>query len=277
MSAPAQALRLLVIGAHPDDAEFHAGGLLTRFCAAGHRVHVISVTDGAAGHHALPADALAKARAEEAARAGARCGFSTEVWQHPDGALEPTLAVRMQVIRAIRAFAPDVLLTHRVNDYHPDHRAVGQLVQDASFMVRVPKVAPEVPALRADPVVLFMADFFTRPNAFRGDVVVDVGPEMPAIIDLLDCHATQVYEWLPWLDGRDDVPTTPEARRAWLHAWFAHRPRAVAERHREALVHAYGDRAEDIEFAEALEESEYGRRLTPRLRQQLFGWLYARG
>ena len=274
MSDPSAPLRLLVIGAHPDDAEFHVGGLLARFSAAGHQVHVISVTDGAAGHHQLPANELARVRAREAERAGAIAGFGTEVWALPDGALEPTLDVRLQVIRAIRRFAPDLLLTHRVNDYHPDHRAVGQLVQDASFMVRVPKVAPEVPALRADPVVMFMADFFTRPNAFRGDVVVDVGEQMPRIIDMLDCHASQVYEWLPWLDGRPAAPADPGQRKAWLHDWFAHRPRAIAERHREALVHAYGDRGDDVQYAEALEESEYGRRLSPRLREQLFGWLY---
>ena len=269
------ALRLLVIGAHPDDAEFHVGGIMQRFCTAGHVVKVISVTDGSAGHHQLTPNALAEVRRAEAARAAVLFGFSTEVWRWPDGALTACLAARLQVIRAIRLFAPDLVITHRTNDYHPDHRAVGQLVQDASFMVRVPHVADDVPALRQDPVVMFMADFFSRPNAFRADLVVDVGPQMRGIIDMLACHASQVFEWLPWLDGRDNVPTLAEDRRVWLERWFEHRPRKIADRFRAELQATYGLNGARVVHAEALEESEYAARLSNALRQKLFGWMHS--
>ncbi len=268
------ALRLLVIGAHPDDAEFHVGGILQRFCNAGHVVKVISVTDGAAGHHLLQPSTLAKVRRVEAARAAALSGFDTEVWQWPDGELTASLPARLQIIRAIRSFGPDLVITHRTNDYHPDHRAVGQLVQDASFMVRVPHVAPDVPALRQDPVVMFMADFFSRPNLFRADLVVDVGPQLDGIIDMLACHASQVFEWLPWLDGRDDVPTTPADRRVWLARWFEHRPRKIADRFRAELQATYGLYGARVMHAEALEASEYAARLSSALRQKLFGWMH---
>ena len=81
----------------------------------------------------------------------------------PDGALQATLELRQRVIREIRGFRPDLVLTHRTNDYHPDHRATGQVVQDASFLVRVPRIVPEVPVLQRDPVVAFMSDLFTKP------------------------------------------------------------------------------------------------------------------
>ncbi len=269
------ALRLLVIGAHPDDAEFHVGGIMQRFCNAGHVVKVTSVTDGSAGHHLLQPNALAEVRRAESASAAALFGFDTEVWQWPDGALTASLPARLQIIRAIRSFGPDLVITHRTNDYHPDHRAVGQLVQDASFMVRVPHVAPDVAALRQDPVVMFMTDFFSRPNPFRADLVVDVGPQMRGIIDMLACHASQVFEWLPWLDGRDTVPTQAEDRRDWLMRWFEHRPRKIADRFRAELQTTYGLYGARVIHAEALEESEYAARLNSALRQKLFGWMHS--
>ena len=140
-------LRLLIIGAHPDDAEFHAGGLATIYRRQGHTVKMISVTDGRSGHHRYQPAELAEVRRRESLAAAAVIGATCDIWSFPDGALQPTLEVRELVIREIRAFRPDLVLTHRPNDYHPDHRAVGQVVQDASYMVTVPLVAPDVPAL----------------------------------------------------------------------------------------------------------------------------------
>ena len=133
-------LRLLILGAHPDDADVHAGGLASIYRQLGHVVKMISVTDGGAGHHQRSSAELAEIRRAEAAAAGKVIGAAYETWGNPDGELQPTLEVRHQIIREIRTFQPDLLLTHRTNDYHPDHRAVGQVVQDASYMVTVPLV-----------------------------------------------------------------------------------------------------------------------------------------
>ena len=114
-------LRILILGAHPDDAEFHAGGLATIYGSLGHVVKIVSLTNGDAGHHQMHAQALAARRRGEMLAAAARIGAQAEMWAHPDGFLEPTLDLRRQVIRELRRFQPDLVLTHRTNDYHPDH------------------------------------------------------------------------------------------------------------------------------------------------------------
>ena len=110
---PEQRLRLLIIGAHPDDADYHAGGLAALYRAGGHLVKMVSLTDGGAGHHVLRGAELASRRKAEAAAAGAVIGATYDVYDNPDGALFPTLDVRCQVIRLLRSFRPDLVLTHR--------------------------------------------------------------------------------------------------------------------------------------------------------------------
>ncbi len=226
---PADSLRLLILGAHPDDAEFHAGGLATIYRQQGHVVKMVSVTDGRSGHHRYQPAELARVRRAEATAAGALIGAEYETWDYPDGTLQPALDVREKVIRAIRSFAPDLVLTHRPNDYHPDHRAVGQAVQDASYMVTVPLVVPDVPILARDPVVAYMPDLFTRPYPLVGDVVIDITDQLDTIISMLVCHQSQVFEFLPFNQGiADQVPGDSEDRRHWLREWYVKiiRPRA---------------------------------------------------
>ena len=157
------------------------------------------------------------------------------------------------------------------NDYHPDHRAVGQAVQDASYMVTVPLSVADVPALRSDPVVAYMADLFTKPCPLEPDIVIDVSPHFDAIVGMLDCHQSQVYQWLPYNKGvLDDVPSEPSERRKWLAKWFETRPRSVADRFRSALVAAFGEAGNTIEMAEAYEISEYAAGLGKEQRERLF-------
>ena len=156
-------LRLLILGAHPDDAEYHAGGLAAAYRRLGHAVKMVSCTDGSAGHQSFERAKLGPIRRIEAAAAGRVIEAEYVTWDFPDGLLQATFDLRHAILREIRTFQPDLVLTHRTNDYHPDHRAVGQAVQDASYLVTVPRIAPEAPALRRDPVVASMVDLFTRP------------------------------------------------------------------------------------------------------------------
>src|SRR5579872_2922642 len=234
-------LRLLILGAHPDDAEFHAGGLAAIYREAGHVVKMVSVTNGESGHFRISGKELADIRRIEARAAGEVIGATYEVWNNPDGRLLATIAVRERIIRELRTFGPDLVLTHRLNDYHPDHRAVGQAVQDASYLVTVPAICPDVPALRRDSVVAYMSDLFTRPAPLRGDVVIDVGDRMETIVQMMSAHRSQFFEWLPFNEGRsDEVPFSEVERIAWLRRWYEVKIAPYAERYRCELVAQYG-------------------------------------
>lgn len=276
MSGP---LRLLVIGAHPDDAEYRAGGLAALYRAAGHVVRFVSVTNGDAGHHLVNGPALARRRRDEAAEAAATVGLDYDVWDHADGRLEPTLACREQVIRQIRSFRPDLVLTHRPNDYHPDHRATSQIVQDAAYLLTVPSLCPDVPHLSRDPVIAYLSDDFTRPYPFEPTVVLDVGSVWNEKVAMLHAHRSQFYEWLPSNTGRlAEVPDSEEERFAWLSARMAIIAANLASRFRDRLVALYGpERGPRVRLAEAFEGCEYGAPLDDPARARLFPFLPADG
>jgi LmbE family N-acetylglucosaminyl deacetylase len=271
-SAP---LRLLILGAHPDDAEFHAGGLAAIYREAGHHVRMISVTNGESGHFRISGKELANLRRIEARTAGKVIGATYDVWDNPDGRLLPTIEVRERIIREIRTYQPDLVLTHRLNDYHPDHRAVGQAVQDASYMVTVPPICPDVPALRSDAVVGYLPDLFTRPAPLRGDVVIDVGDRMETIVQMLAAHRSQFFEWLPYNERRPtEVPYADDDKIVWLRRWYEQKIAARAERYRAELIAQYGpEHGQKIEFCEMFEISEYAAPLDAAARQRLFWFL----
>jgi N-acetylglucosamine malate deacetylase 1 len=272
---PNDSLRLLIIGAHPDDADYHAGGLAALYRAAGHVVKMVSLTNGDAGHHVQHGPELATRRRAEAAASGAVIGASYDVLDNHDGELQPTLENRRQVIRLIRSFRPDLVLTHRPNDYHPDHRYTSQLVQDAAYMVTVPPIVPDTQHLPRDSVIAYLPDDFHRPWPFEPTMAVDVGGVFDKIVAMLDCHRSQFYEWLPYNGGyAGEVPADDGARREWLAGKTRGRLRPRAERWRELLVQLYGpERGGRVEVAEVFEPCEYGAPLDEVARRRLFGWL----
>ena len=269
-------LRILVIGAHPDDCEFRCGGVAALWAARGHRVRFLSVTDGGAGHHAQGGAPLVQRRAAEAAAAAATIGIESRILPIPDGYLEPRLDYRLMVVREIREFRADLVITNRPNDYHPDHRYTALLVQDSAFLLVVPHVAPETPALRKNPVILYWSDSFKKPTPFQPDLVIDIDPVVERKIAQLHCHASQIYEWLPWLAGRlDSVPADDATRLAWLREWYEsrHTP-SIADRYRASLAARYGAvRAAAVRQAEAFELCEYGSPLDERAMERLFAGL----
>jgi LmbE family N-acetylglucosaminyl deacetylase len=264
-----QKLRIIAFGAHPDDCDSRMGGTAAKYAALGHAVKFVAVTNGDAGHQTEGGGALAARRRQEAQEAGRRIGVTYDVLDNHDGELLPTLDVRRQIIRKIREWKADMVFAPRPNDYHPDHRYTGVLVQDAAYMVTVPNIEPEVPALRRNPVFFYFQDGFQRPNPFRPDVVVSIDDAIEKKLDMLDAHVSQVYEWLAWHDGRlEEVPKDVQARRQWLAKQRYGAP--VSDALRAELKKWYGDKAASIRYAEAFELCEYGRRPTPQELRALF-------
>lgn len=259
--APATPLRVIAIGAHPDDCDGKFGGTAAKLARAGYAVKFLSVTNGDAGHQSEGGGALANRRRAEAKESARRLGIAEyEVLDNHDGELVPSLDARKQIIRAIRRWNADIVIAPRPNDYHPDHRYTGILVQDAAYLVVVPNVTPEVPALRKNPVFLYFEDNFQRPNPFRPDVAVAIDDVWETKMDGLDAHISQVYEWLPWVDGRlEQVPKGAAERRAWLAK--SRSAGSVSAAARASLELRYGaEAAKQVRHAECFELCEYGRR-----------------
>ena len=271
----AAAVRVIMIGAHPDDCDLKSGGTAALFASMGYAVKFVSVTNGDAGHQTQGGGALAKRRLAEAKEAGKRLNVEYDVLDNHDGELLPALNVRLQIIRKIREWNADIVIAPRPNDYHPDHRYTGVLVQDAAYMVAVPNVAPDVSPLKKNPVFLYFQDFFQRPNPFRPDIAIDITPVFEQKVHALDAHESQVYEWLPWIGGTlDKVPPNKDERKKWLAETRTVR---ITSEVRKTLEKWYGtERAARIKHAEAFEICEYGIQPNDADIQRLFPMLMAK-
>ena len=261
-------LRIIAFGAHPDDCDQKVGGTAARWAALGHHVKFVAVTNGDAGHQSEGGGALANRRRKEAQDAGRRLGVEYETLDNHDGQLIPSVDVREQVIRKIRQWNADVVLAPRPNDYHPDHRYTGVLIQDAAYLVVVPNITPDTPALKKNPLFLYFQDGFERPNPFRPDIAVSIDEVAEKKLAGMDAHVSQFYEWLPWVSGElDSVPRDPAARKEWLRK---SRFRAPSPAVRATLTKWYGAAADSVKLAEAFEICEYGMRPTEQDLRRLF-------
>jgi len=250
-------IRIIMIGAHPDDCDEDGGGTAALFAQMGYAVKFVSVTNGDAGHQALKGKELAKRRFAETQESGKRLGVTYDVLDNHDGLLMPSIEVRLEIIRKIREWNADVVIAPRPNDYHPDHRYTGVLVQDAAYMVSVPNIAPDVPALKKNPVFLYYQDHFQRPNPFRPDIAVDITSVYEKKVSGLDAHESQMYEWLPWIGHYlDQVPKDKNERIQWL---AKQRAGTITPEMKTELEKWYGkDKAAQVKYAEAFEICEYG-------------------
>jgi len=248
--------RVIMIGAHPDDPD-EAGGTAALLASMGCAVKFVAVTNGDAGHETLKGKELADMRFKEAQEAGKRLGVTYDVLDNHDGLLLPTLEVRLQIIRKIREWNADVVIAPRPNDYHPDHRYTGVLVQDAAYMVAVPDIAPETPYLKKNPVFLYFQDHFKRPNPFRPDIAVDISSVYDKKVYAFDAHKSQVYDWLPWIGHYSaQVPSGENDRLKWLAGWL---DRPITPEIRASLEKWYGkDKAASATHVEVFEICEYG-------------------
>ncbi|HOJ10201.1 MAG TPA: PIG-L family deacetylase [Clostridiales bacterium] len=253
-------LRMLVIGAHPDDCEFKAAGTAIKFRQLGHVVKFVSATNGDTGHYEIGGGQLARIRAEEVEKSCSIAGLKYQIMDIHNNGLEADIQTRERFITLIREFVPDIIITHRPNDYHPDHRRTSLLVQDSSYAIIIPNVCPLTPVMPKAPVILYMQDNFKRPYEFVPDIVVDIDDVFDIKTQMINCHKSQLYEWLPWTENQlDQIPQGEEERIKWLKEYMLVRDGKVANRFRNQIIDKYGiEHGSNVKTAEAFEICEYG-------------------
>ncbi len=266
--------RYLVIGAHPDDSDLRFGGTAVTLAKAGHVVKFVSLTNGSCGHGTMGGKALAERRYQEAQNSmkyNMVCEY--EVWDIDDCCLTPSLENRERLIRTIRKFAPDVVVSHRLCDYHADHRNTAQLVLDAAYLVKVPMYVKDTPIPEVEPVFGYFFDEFTDPRPCRKDAAVAIDDVMEQKCRGLDCHVSQFYEWLPQ-DRLYSAPdyassTWPERYKHLLEHWSQIYVKCANDV-RPVLREIYGSAGDSVKYAEAFEFSPYGRHVSIQEFRNLF-------
>ena len=260
-----QAGRFLVFAAHPDDADICFGGTAVRLIRAGHVVKFVSMTNGDCGHYEMAGAVLAERRRREAEASRAVAGLAEyEICDIRDGQLELTVENRSRIVRIIRNFAPDVVLTHRTCDYHVDHRTTAQLVMDAAYLIRVPLFCPDTPIPEKSPIFAHMYDPFVDPRPFRPDVMVPIDQVLDEKCRMIDCHVSQIYEWLAWERHLEvDLKNwTWEQRKEYILKNWLDRNINAADLGRERLIADLGEAGRQVRYAEAFEWSPYGGRIS---------------
>ncbi len=266
-------LRIIIFGAHPDDAEYRGAGVAMKWAKAGHHVKLVSTTNGDIGHWQIAGGPLAIRRKNEVMEVARRLGVTTEVLDIHDGEIMPTLENRRTITRLIRQWNADIVITNRPNDYHPDHRYTSILVQDSAYMVTVPFFGPDVPALKKNPVFLYSSDRFQRPNPFRADVAVGIDEVIEPTLDALLVMESQIHEG--GANGNASLypedPAGRQRRRDEVRKELARRYAGSANHYRDALVKFYGEeRGRNIHYAQAFEVCEYGRQPSQTELKQMF-------
>jgi len=267
--------RFLFIGAHPDDSDLLMGGTAVKLTRAGHQVKFVSTCNGDCGHYSMSHEDLAKRRyAETQASAGIAGLVEYQVLDHHDCRLENTLENREEIIRIIRRFRPDVVISHRSCDYHADHRNTAQLVMDAAYLLKVPLYCPDTPIPDRNPVFAYSYDRFRDPRPVRADAAVEIDSVLETKYRMLDCHASQFYEWLPWDKGYKNFQIDPadwNAKKKWLDDNWGKRFHDAAELARGTLIEKYGEMGRTVVQAETFELSEYGEQVSIPEFRNLFG------
>ena len=266
-------LRIIIFGAHPDDAEYRGAGVAMKWAKMGHHVKLVSATNGDIGHWQIAGGPLAQRRKKEVEEVARRLGVTTEVLDIHDGEIMPTLENRRTITKLIRQWNADIVITNRPNDYHPDHRYTSILVQDSAYMVTVPFFGPDVPALKKNPAFFYAPDHFQRPNPFRADVAVNISDVIEPTLDALLVMESQIHEG--GANGYAGLFPGDEAgrqrRREQVRKDLARRYAGYADRYRDALVKFYGEeQARKIRYAQPFEVCEYGRQPSQADLKQMF-------
>jgi N-acetylglucosamine malate deacetylase 1 len=262
-------LRIIAFGAHPDDCELKASGVAAMWAAQGHKVKFVSMTNGDIGHFEEAGAPLAIRRTAEVEACARQLGIETEVLDIHDGELMPTLENRKTVARLIREWQADIVLCHRPNDYHADHRYTGVLVEDAAVLVAAAFFTPDTPPTRKNPVFLYYSDNFQKPNPFEPTIVVGIDEVAGKKWDCIRAIPSQFADKNSW--QARTLPADDTQRQEYILGVLQQRNIDVANRYRDRLVQLYGqDRGRKVKYAEAFELCQYGSQPTLEELKKMF-------
>ena len=255
-----ETLDIVIVGAHPDDCEVMAGGITARYVELGHNVRYIVTTNGDAGHYEMDRKSLKERRRQEAWDVSQVLGIQYDIMDVPDGCLEPTLKNRERLIRVLRGFQPDLIITHSLDDYHPDHRYTAQLVADTSYMLNVPLCVPDVPIVKKEVVYCYMSRISHQNTPVTMLIPVDNYMDKKRLA--FHQNTSQVYEWLPWVENLDpsEIPADQKGRKEFLRKrwdpWWQELKKLYDVKIQEGVF-------EDVKYIEVCEASLWGSPLTP--------------
>ena len=228
---------ILLIGAHPDDIDLLSGGLSLLGAKLGYKFKFVSVTNGNVGHHIIKSQELGKIREK---------------------------------------FDPDLVITHRPNSYHRDHRYTGVLVMDASYMLTVPQYCPDVPISpsRRIPIITYAYDAFLKPYPLEPNIILDITDVYDEKIKGIANHESQMMEWIPWtvrMEDRFKPPFTQEdkenAARLIETTYFS----TALTRYRSLIKKGYPEKkVKNVENVEIYEICEYGKSPSKKELKELF-------
>ena len=266
-------LRVVALGAHPDDAELKFAGTAALMAAQGHKVKLVALTNGDVGHFAQAGGPLAQRRKAEVTACHKRLGVETDVLDIHDGELMPDLETRKRVASIIREWQADIVLSHRPWDYHPDHRNVGRLADDTAVVVAAPFFVPYTPPTKRNPIYLYYSDNFQKPYPFDPIVAVGFDDVAQKKWDCIGDMPSQFADADSWQARyRGNAPADPVARAAQILDGVKQRDAGIANKYRSLLTKLYGDqRGAAIKYAEAFELNQYGTGATAEELKQMFG------
>lgn len=265
-------LRIIALGAHPDDAELKFAGTAALFAAQGHKVKLVALTNGDVGHFSQAGGPLAQRRKAEVEACHKQLGVDTEVFDIHDGELMPDLETRKKLANVIREWQADIVLSHRPWDYHPDHRAVGKLAEDTAVVVAAPYFAPYTPPTKGNPIYMFYSDPFKKPYPFDPIIAVGIDDVAQKKWDCISALPSQFGDADSWQAryGRN-VPADEAGRKAYLLDIVKQRNANEANQYRDLLVKLYGEqKGRAIKYAETFELNQYGANATVDQLKEMF-------
>jgi LmbE family N-acetylglucosaminyl deacetylase len=192
-------MRVLAVGAHPDDLEILCGGTLAKYAKRGDHVSMAVATNGEVGSPMLAKQEIAEIRRQEAAASAKVIGADFYWMNYPDEFLFSTEHTRLAFLDLVRQDRPDVIITHAPTDYHPDHRTTGGILWDIRVMTTVPNISTEHPPCKQIPEIFYMET--VAGIDFVPQHYVDIGETFSLKREMLACHKSQSI----WLEDQYQI------------------------------------------------------------------------